>query len=92
MMRTEAGVAYPEGRLTQSEAKRLLAEGEKALQEGCRVFDLAGATQVDSVAVSLMLAWQRRAQQLGQPLAFLNIPASIQSLVSLYGVDSLIPA
>lgn len=91
-MRIEDGIAYLDGRLTQSEAKRLLAEGEEAIQYGCKVFDLAGTGQVDSVAVSLMLAWQRRARQQGNDLGFRNIPDSIKSLVSLYGVDSLIPA
>jgi phospholipid transport system transporter-binding protein len=91
-MRTEDGIAYLEGRLTQAEAKRLLAEGEEAIRAGCKVFDLAGAGQVDSVAVSLMLAWQRRARQQGESLGFRNVPDSIKSLVTLYGVDSLIPA
>jgi phospholipid transport system transporter-binding protein len=92
MMRSEAGIAYPEGRMTQSEAKRLLAEGEAAIRQGCTVFDLAGAAQVDSVAVSLMLAWQRRAQQQGKRLVFRNLPDSVKSLIALYGVDHLIPA
>lgn len=90
-MRSENGIAYIEGHLTQSEARRLLAEGEAAIQDGCTEFDLAGTDQVDSVAVSLMLAWQRRAQQAGKQLAFRNIPDSIKSLIALYGVDSLIP-
>lgn len=91
-MRVESGVAFIEGHLTQAEAKRLLAEGEEAIRSGCTTFDLAGSDQVDSVAVSLMLAWQRRAQQEGGGLTFRNIPDSIKSLISLYGVDSLIPA
>lgn len=90
-MRTEAGIAYLEGRLTQSEAKRLLAEGEQAIRDGCTTFDLGGANQLDSVAVSLLLAWQRRAREQGRVLGFRNIPDSIKSLVTLYGVDSLIP-
>lgn len=90
-MRRENSIAYIEGHLTQAEAKRLLAEGEEAIQAGCNAFDLAGADQVDSVAVSLMLAWQRRAHQAGKQLAFYNIPESIKSLIALYGVDNLIP-
>jgi len=91
-MRCEDGIAYPDGRLTQTEAKRLLAEGEAAIRQGCTAFDLGEAGQVDSVAVSLMLAWQRRARQQGHGLVFRNIPDSVKSLIALYGVDQLIPA
>lgn len=91
-MRIENGVAFPEGNLTQAEATRLLREGEAAVQGGCQVFDLAGARQVDSAALSLMLCWQRRALALDKPLSFRHIPESLSSLADLYGVADLIGA
>lgn len=91
-MRIDGGVAFPEGNLTQAEATRLLKEGEAAVQGGCRVFDLAGARQVDSAALSLMMCWQRRAHALGKTLDFRNIPESLSGLAALYGVADLIGA
>jgi hypothetical protein len=37
-----------------------------------------------------MLAWQRRAQAQGRKLTFINVPANVDALASLYGVDGLI--
>jgi phospholipid transport system transporter-binding protein len=91
-MRIDDGIARVEGCLTLAEATRLLAEGEEAIATGCSGFDFSGASQVDSVAVSLILAWQRRAQAQGRTLAFHNLPDSVRSLIDLYGVDDLIPA
>lgn len=89
-MRLEDGVAYPEGNLTQAEAVRLLREGEAVVDDGCQVFDLAGARQLDSVALSLMLCWRRRAQAQGRSVSFRNVPESLGSLATLYGVSDLL--
>lgn len=89
-MRVTDGVAYPEGNLTQAEAVRLLKDGEAAVQAGCQAFDLAGAEQLDSAALSLMLCWQRRAQAQGRSVSFHNVPESLRSLATLYGVADLL--
>jgi phospholipid transport system transporter-binding protein len=89
-MRLADGVAYLEGNLTQAEAAALLREGEAAVGQGCQVFDLAGARQLDSAALSLLLCWRRRAQAQGRPLGFRNVPESLSSLASLYGVSDLL--
>jgi phospholipid transport system transporter-binding protein len=91
-MRLENAIAYLEGPVTQLEVKRLLAEGEAVIAADCRAIDLAGVTRVDSTAVSLLLALRRRALACNRDLVFHHLPASIQSLVQLYGVDDLIPA
>jgi phospholipid transport system transporter-binding protein len=44
----------------------------------------------DSSALALMLAWQRRAQAQGRKLSFVNVPANVDALARLYGVDGLI--
>lgn len=89
-MRVENSVAFPEGAMTLLEGERLLREGEQALAQGVMAFDLTQVTQVDSTAVSLLLAWRRRAQDRARPLDFRNIPDSLHSLTRLYGLADLV--
>lgn len=78
--------------LTVLNAKHILAAGLVALRAGQTEFDLARLTQVDSSAVVTLLAWQRAAHESGQTLQFNNMPASLHSLVKLYGVEQLLQA
>ncbi|MCS6787294.1 MAG: STAS domain-containing protein [Thiobacillaceae bacterium] len=89
-MRREADTVYLDGELTLANARRLLDEGAAAIAEGAARFDLAGVTKVDSAALSLMLAWRRRALAAGRDLTFSSPPESIKSLARLYGVDELL--
>ena len=54
------------------------------------MFDLGGVKAADSTALALMLAWQRRAQAQGRTLSFTNVPANVDALARLYGVDALL--
>jgi ABC-type transporter Mla MlaB component len=54
-----------------------------------RTLDLAGATVVDSAAVSLILELGRTAAA-GAPLAIIHPPAGVASLAALYGVTALV--
>ncbi len=78
-------------RLTVSNASDLLEAACKAVDAGLREFDLAGLKRVDSAAVALLLGVQRHAQKQSLPLSFINIPVNLQSLITLYGVDELLP-
>ncbi len=89
-MRVEDGIAYPEGGMTLAETPELLPAGVAAFSMGARVFDLAGVGQVDSSALSLLFAWQRRACAINIPLSFRNLPESLHSLAKLYGVGEII--
>ena len=55
------------------------------------VVDLAGATEVDSAALSLLFEWQREARRRKIRISFRSLPPSLQSLAALYGVAGLIP-
>lgn len=90
-MQVENAVAYPQGSLTLREASQVLRDGEQALADGVTMFDLAQVTQVDSSALSLILSWQRKAEERSQALAFRNVPDSLHSLARLYGLADLIP-
>ena len=76
--------------LTVLNATTALERGIAALKAGQTVFDLRNVLTVDSVAVSVMLAWQRAAQESGIALELKNLPPALQSLTKLYGVCSLL--
>ena len=82
-------------RLRVSGALTLASAG--ALNEAVRqhlsgdiVVDLAGVTEVDSVALSLLFEWRRAAHNNNCRIAFNNLPESLQSLAALYGVADLV--
>ena len=52
--------------------------------------DFSGVGAVDSAAVALLLEWRRTAAARGKALEFVNLPANLQALASLYGVAELI--
>lgn len=76
--------------LTVLNATAALERGLAAIQAGQLVFDLRNVQTVDSVAVSVMLAWQRAAQETGRTLELNNLPPALQSLTKLYGVCALL--
>lgn len=55
------------------------------------VVDLRKVTEVDSTVISMLLEWLRAARQSGYRLQFVNMPASLGSLIQLYGIVELIP-
>jgi len=76
--------------LTFQNAPAALEQGCAALDAGETVFDLGGVQSADSSALALMLAWERRARAQGRMLKFVNVPANVDALAKLYGVDELI--
>jgi phospholipid transport system transporter-binding protein len=76
--------------LTFDNAQAALTQGCAAVSAGETVFDLGGVKAADSSALALMLAWLRRAQGQGRSLKFINVPANVDALARLYGVDGLL--
>lgn len=60
--------------------------GLQAIHAGSEQIDMTPLQIVDSAAVVVMLAWQRQAQSLNRSLQFIGVPASLISLISLYGL------
>lgn len=89
-MRRDGQLLILEEPLTLEHARRLLSLGAEAIAQGVTAIDFSGAGKVDSSALSLMLAWRRRAQAAGRRLEFRNVPDSLTSLARLYGVDTLL--
>jgi phospholipid transport system transporter-binding protein len=80
-----------EGPVTVHTARAVMEEGQTLFDSGEIVVDLAGVSEVDSSAVSIMLEWMRRAAGNGQTMRFINLPGNLCNLASLYGVLDLIP-
>ncbi|MES2017054.1 MAG: STAS domain-containing protein [Pseudomonadota bacterium] len=76
--------------LTVQNAKAALGQGLAALKAGQTVFDLASVQVADSSAVAVLLEWKRAARKAGVTLSYINLPASLTSLATLYGVDAFL--
>jgi phospholipid transport system transporter-binding protein len=61
--------------------------GLQAIHAGSDQIDMSTLQTIDSSAVAVMLAWQRQAQSLNRSLEFTGVPASLISLISLYGLN-----
>ena len=77
------------GALTIANAAVLCEEAKRHFS-GDIVVDLAAVTEVDSAALSVLFEWQRAAQRNNARISFRNLPESLRSLASLYGVTNLI--
>lgn len=58
---------------------------------GDLVIDLAGVTRADSAGLALMLEWLRRARAARRGLHFANIPAQVQTLIRINGLQDALP-
>lgn len=76
--------------LTINSAKATLEEGLRAIEAGQTEIDLVQLTTVDSAAVATLLAWKRAAQARHQALVFHNIPPTLISIATLYGVVEIL--
>jgi len=53
--------------------------------------DLGEVPEVDSSSISLMFEWLRQAQQKNVSVVYSNLPQTLVSLSTLYGVLELLP-
>lgn len=74
------------GGLSHETANQVAAAGLAAITAGQLQFDLSELAKIDSSAVAVMIEWQRQASRLGKQLAFQAAPASLISLIDLYGL------
>lgn len=76
--------------LTFQNATTTLQQGLAAIRGGKTVFDLSSVKAADSSAVAVLLEWKRTARKVGAALTYINLPAGLQSLATLYGVDEFL--
>jgi phospholipid transport system transporter-binding protein len=79
------------GALTFGNAARVFESVRELPLPSGGVVDLTGLRHADSGALAVLLALRRRSQEARQPLAFAAIPAGLQSLARVYGIDELLP-
>lgn len=77
--------------MTIGNARKLLLAGQSALKgkDATVEVDLSSVAEVDSAAISVMLAWLRAAGR--AQLRFIGAPPALGSLADLYGVSALLP-
>ena len=80
----------PAQAITLELAESALQAGLRAIAEGQTQFDLSNVTAADSSAVAVLLNWQRAAAGASSTLRFSNVPASLISLMDVYGVNGLL--
>ena len=91
MLRREGRRLIVSGPVTLANVTRVLEEGRRHLEEGVQSVDLGEVTEMDSSLLALLLAWLRDAKARQQQVSFTNLPASLQTIARLYGVDHLLP-
>jgi phospholipid transport system transporter-binding protein len=80
------------GAVVIDSARNLLEEGRGYCVANDVTVDFSGVTELDSSAIALVLEYRRAAESAGRRLRISNIPASLQSLATLYGVTDIIAA
>ena len=91
MIRREGRRLIVSGPVTLANVTRLLEEGRRHLEEGVQSVDLGEVTEMDSSLLALVLAWVRDAKARQQEVSLTNLPASLQTIARLYGVEGLLP-
>jgi phospholipid transport system transporter-binding protein len=85
-------IALP-SHLTLSEAKAVLRSVLPAIAEAAQPtvsVDAAALTHIDSAALAVLLECKRHAQKHQRELVVVNVPARLQELARLYGVEDML--
>ena len=90
MITCSDGRCTVEGPVIIASVRSLLEAGERSISGAEVTIDLAGVTDVDSTAVSLLLEWRRQAAAASRSIRYVNLPANLKSLAELYGVTELL--
>ncbi len=80
-----------QGPLTLRSAGALLRRGHELFVEPVSRVDLAAVHELDSAALGLLIEWLREARAHKREIVYLNLPANLVSLGTLYGVLELLP-
>ena len=80
------------GALTFANAGPALAAARELPLPATGLVQCDGITAVDSAAVALLLALKRYGAERGTPLTFVEVPAALQALAALYGVENILGA
>lgn len=90
MIRVSGSTLAVEGAMTAATARTLVDEARPGA--GAWVVDLSAVTHADSSGLAILLDWSRASRRAGGSLRIVGMPDSLQSLASLYGIDTLLSA
>lgn len=79
-----------EGAVTVRNVVGLTQQGIALLDKSSLQIDLQKVTEVDSTILSMLFEWLRVADQKNCHLEFIHFPESLESLMQLYGVTSIL--
>lgn len=92
MIECNEGRCTLRGPVTLENVLALREDGLRLFDRPAVTLDLAGVTEVDSTAVSLLFEWRRAALAGGRAIHYVNLPDNLASLAKLYGVTELVDA
>jgi ABC-type transporter Mla MlaB component len=69
----------------------LSASNEATAEPKTVEISLGGVTNGNSVLVSLMLVWMRRARAAGAKVMFIDVPPLVSNLIEFSGLDEVLP-
>lgn len=78
--------------LTIENALQVRKQGIASIDRGDAEINLTLVKSVDSSAVSVLLSWIRHAKKKNLTLRIRSVPASLEALLSLYGIHALLEA
>lgn len=81
-----------QGSLDMTTVPAIFEKGLQHLAHANMQVDFSQVESVDSAAVSMLLGWERVAQQLKREFSVSGMPADLLILAHLYGVEALLPA
>ncbi len=88
---TQAGSEWKlSGEVVIQNTASLLASSKVLTMTPNTKINFSDVTNIDTAAISLIFEWKRRAQKENQSIEFVNLPANLNSLTQLYGVDEMI--
>jgi len=90
MISREDNTLIVEGAVTVQNVVDLMQQGLKLLDSDHLYVDLQKITEVDSTVISMLFEWLRAAEKKNCRLEFIHFPKSLESLIQLYGVTSIL--
>lgn len=78
------------GNVLMDDAQTILNQSASLAMTGDIEIDFSAVTDVDTVALSLIMEWQRRAVVENSQVTFTNLSENLMSLAELYGVTDFI--
>ena len=69
----------------------ILKDSRAGFSEGDDIeVDLSGVTRADSAGLALLVEWLRAAERAGRSITFVNMPAQMQSIARICGLDDIL--